>query len=247
MHAKYKSAIVGWICGFIVATIIFFDSFNHVKTTLLELLNSNTAMASATIFYAFLTYFLVSETKKMRKAQTEPEISITIQPSEEWINFIDIVIENVGLGSARNIRFEVISDFECEKGKFVSNIGYIKNGLDYFAPKQKLIFFLTSMVENFEEKITKRLEIKVIYQDKTNKSYDPTFKIDFSQLEGLIQSGNPPLYMIAEEIKKIQEDIHLISTGKKRIEVVAYTKNEIEEEKKEQKKLLERLKNKPLE
>jgi hypothetical protein len=52
--------------------------------------------------------------------------------------------------------------------------------------------------------------------------------------------------MIAEEIKKIKEDIHLISTGK-RIEVVAYTKNEIEEEKKEQKKLLERLKKKPLE
>lgn len=62
----------------------------------------------------------------------------------------------------------------------------------------------------------------------------------------MIQSGNPPLYMIAEEIKKIKEDIHLISTGK-RIEVVAYTKNEIEEEKKEQKKLLERLKKKPLE
>jgi len=69
---------------------------------------------------------LVSETARMRKAQTEPEISITIQPGEEMINFIDMVIENIGLGSAHKICFEVISDFEFEEGKLVSNIGYLK-------------------------------------------------------------------------------------------------------------------------
>lgn len=179
MQAKYKGAVVGWILGFIVAAIIFFNSLNQVKTELLEILNSTTLIAIATIF-------LVSETREMRKAQTEPEISITIQPSEELINYINIVIENIGLGSARNISFEVISDFEGEKGMFVSKIGYIKNGLDYFAPKQKLALYITKMFENYEVKITKCLEIKVIYYDKKNKQYDRTFKINFSQLEGLI-------------------------------------------------------------
>jgi hypothetical protein len=207
MQAKYKGAVVGWILGFIVATIIFFNSLNQVKTELLELLNSTTLTAIATTFYALLTYILVSETRKMRKAQTEPEISITIQPSEESINYIDIVIENIGMGSARNIRFEVISDFEGEEGMFVSNIGYIKNGLDYFAPKQKLAFYITKMFENYEEKITKCLEIKVIYYDKTNKKYDPTFKINFSQLEGLIKTEKPPIYRIADNIKEIADNI----------------------------------------
>ena len=54
----------------------------------------------------------------MRKVQTDPEISITIQPSESDINYLDMVIENIGLGSAQNIHFEVIPDFECEKESF---------------------------------------------------------------------------------------------------------------------------------
>lgn len=216
MQAKYRYTLVGGIFGFIVATIIFFNSLNHVKTALLELLNSTTLIAVATIFYAFLTYILVSETGKMRKAQTEPEISITVQPSEWWINYIDMVIENIGLGSARNISFEVISDFECEKGKFVSDIGYIKYGLDYFAPKQKLTFFLTNLLDNnnFEEKITKFFVIKVIYHDKTNKLLDHTFKINFNQFEGLIHTEKAPLFIIAENIKEMKENIKLFISSK---------------------------------
>ena len=64
----------------------------------LESLNRNSGVfnvifsglvAFSTIIYAFLTWSLVLETRKMREAQTEPNIIITIQPSEEWINFID--------------------------------------------------------------------------------------------------------------------------------------------------------------
>lgn len=213
MQAKYRYIVVGVIFGFIVATIIFFDSLNHMIKAQLEFFNSTIALA--TILYAFLTYILVSETSKMRKAQTEPEISITAQPSEWYINLIDMVIENIGLGSARNIHFEVISDFECEKGKFVSNIGYIKSGLDYFAPKQKLTFFLTSLDENFEEKKTKCIVIKASYQDKTNEHYYRTFTINFSQFEDLIHTEKPPLYIIAENIKEMKEYIKLFIASKK--------------------------------
>jgi len=42
-------------------------------------------VAVSTMVYAVLTWKLVSETKKMREAQTEPKISVSIQPREEWI------------------------------------------------------------------------------------------------------------------------------------------------------------------
>jgi len=38
------------------------------------------------------------------------------------------------------------------KGKFLFELGFIKNGLRYLAPNQKLQFFLTKITENFEEK-----------------------------------------------------------------------------------------------
>lgn len=127
---------------------------------LLEFLNQNsgafavifsTVVATATVVYAVLTWKLVSETRKMRQAQTEPKVSVTIQPREEWISLIDMVIQNIGLGLAYNIKFEATPDFEYAKSKFLSNLGFMKNGLKYFAPNQRLQFFLTSMIENFEK------------------------------------------------------------------------------------------------
>jgi len=58
------------------------------------------------VVYAILTWRLVSETRKMRETQTEPKIFITIQPREEWFNFIDVIIQNIGLSPAYGIQFQ---------------------------------------------------------------------------------------------------------------------------------------------
>jgi len=113
-------------------------------------------VAISTVVYAILTWRLVSETRKMREAQTEPKIFITIQPREEWINFIDMIIQNIGLGPAYDIQFKVEPDFKITKSRSLSEIGFIKNGLKYLAPNQKIKFFLTNLAENFEEKKNKK-------------------------------------------------------------------------------------------
>ena len=206
---------------------------------ILEFINQNSGafavifsalVAIATIIYAILTWRLVSETKKMREAQTEPKISITIQPREEWINLIDIVIQNIGLGPAYSIKFEINNDFEYAEGKFLSDLGLFKNGLRYMAPNQKLQFFLTSMVKNFKEKIEKPFEIKVTYKNATGKIYEDVYPIDFSQLIGLRQLGEPPLYKIAKNIESIRKDIRNFSIGFHRLKVIMYTKEDIEKE-----------------
>lgn len=208
----------------------------------LEFLNQNSGafsvifsaiVAIATVVYAILTWRLTSETRKMREAQTEPKISVTIQPREEWINFIDMVIQNIGLGPAYNIKFEVNPDFEYRKGNFLSELGFMKNGLKYLAPNQKLQFFLTSIVENFEEKTKKSFEIRVTYQNSVGKKYEDVYVIDFSQLIGLSQLGEPSLYKIAKNIEEIQKDIHHLSTGFHRMKVIRYTKEDVEEERKQ--------------
>jgi hypothetical protein len=207
---------------------------------MLEFLNQNSGafavifsavVAIATVVYAILTWRLTLETRKMREAQTEPKVSVIIQPKKEWIGLIDLLIQNIGLGPAYNIKFEVNPDFEYEKGKFLSELGLIKNGLKYLAPSQKLQFFLTSMRENLKEKIKNSFEIKVVYQNSIGKTYEDTYLIDFSLLIGLIQVGEPPLYKIAKNIEKIQKDIHDLSTGFHRLKVVRYMKEDIEKKK----------------
>jgi hypothetical protein len=165
---------------------------------LLEFLNQNSGVlaivfsavvAIATIVYAFLTWKLVSETRRMRKAQTRPIVSVITQSDEKYINFIEMIIENIGLGVAYNIKFEVNPDFEYAKGKFLSDLGFVKNDLKYLAPNQKLKFFLTNLTENFEEKTKKPFEINITYENSTGERYEDKFLIDFSGLIGLRQLG----------------------------------------------------------
>jgi len=191
-------------------------------------------VASATVVYAILTWKLVSETRRMREAQTEPKVSVCIQPREEWINFIDLVIQNIGLGPAYDIKFKISPDFEYAKDRFLSELGFMKNGISYLAPNQKIQFFLTNMIENFEEKMEKSFQVTITYKNSIGKTYEDKYPIDFSQFIGLTQLGEPPLYKIAKNIESIQKDIHYLSTGFHKMKVIRYTKEDVEEEKKEQ-------------
>lgn len=210
---------------------------------LLDFLNQNSAafnllfsaaVALATIVYAVLTWKLVSETIMMRKVQTEPKISANLQPTEKDIHFIELVIQNIGLGPAYKVKFKVDPDFEDKDLKLkLSEVGFIKDGLYIFAPNQKLKFPLVSLYKDFNEKIEKSFKLTITYQNIIGDTYKEEYPIDLSQFRGLSQIGKPPLYEIAENIICIQKDIHNISTGFHRLKVIRYTKEEMMEEDRE--------------
>jgi hypothetical protein len=209
--------------------IEFLDFFNKNSGAVTALFT--VGLTIVTLIYAILTWSISKETKIMRKAQTEPNISAIIQSEDESINLIDLIIKNIGLGPAYNVKFKINPDFEDRIiGGKLSEIGFIKNGLPYFAPNQEFKIFLTTLVENYQEKIKTTFEIKITYESNIHELYSNTYLIDFSQQSGL-SSGEPPLYRIADDIKQIQTDINNLSTGSKRLEVVSYTKEDIEEEK----------------
>ncbi|NBJ14039.1 MAG: hypothetical protein FNP40_00375 [Dehalobacter sp. 4CP] len=180
----------------------------------LDFLNKNSGAVNAistigltiiTLIYVLLTRNISKETKMMRIAQTEPNISAIIQSEEDCIKFIHLIIKNIGLGPAYNVKFKINPDYEDRiLGGKLSEIGFIENGLPYFAPNQEFKIFLTNMAESYEEKMKKTFEIEVIYKSNIHKEYSNTYLIDFSQLRGL-SSGESPLYRIANDIKKIRE------------------------------------------
>lgn len=159
---------------------------------MLDFLNNNNAILTltfsgvvsiATIVYAVLTWRLVSETRQMRKAQTEPKVSVIVQPKEDRIYFLDIVIQNIGLGPAYEIKFELNKDFECFSGTYLGSTGVFKQGMSYLAPSQKIQFFFTSMIENHNVKIESVFDIRVSYKDAAGSTYAEVYTIDLSHFK----------------------------------------------------------------
>lgn len=220
---------------------------------ILEILNNNSGafsviftavVATSAVVYAILTGKLVSETRALREAQTEPNISITTQSKEYEMGFIDLIIQNFGSGPAYNINFRITPDFKYTNRQRLSELNFMKKGLRHLAPNNKFQLFLTSLYEDFEEKAKTPFEITVTYQNKMGKIYEDGFTIDFSELEGVIQFEKAPLHKIAKSVERIQKDIGYVTTGFHRLKTVVYTKKDVEKERKQQLKKFEQYKKK---
>ena len=101
-------------------------------------------VALSTLVYAFLTWRLVAETRRMREVQTEPRVSVLVELNDQHGHGgMDLVIRNEGQGPAQNVRFEFQGDptyFDTDRP--IDQLPVIKNGLPYLGPNQTFRFLM---------------------------------------------------------------------------------------------------------
>jgi len=211
--------------------------------SIIEFINQNSGVitifftaivAISTVAYVRLTRKLVNETIELRKIQTRPQLSISILSRDPEVWIVDMIIENVGNGAAYNIQINPSSNFEMRDNREFNNIGFVKNGYKYFAPHQKLKFFFTNLTDKREEKENINFDIYVTYEDYSGKEYPLTYKVNLSEFYGIPRYGNPPIYDIADSLKKIEDSISKLFN--KKLEVNIYSEEDrirIEKEEKE--------------
>ena len=117
----------------------FIDEIN--KNTGFISLVFSLVVTVATVVTVWLNLRLVSETRRMREAQTEPHIQVTYKVRDEWINLLDVAIRNIGLGPAYDISFELRSDTVSEKVNnlvaSLEKLNCFSKGLVYLGPDQE--------------------------------------------------------------------------------------------------------------
>jgi hypothetical protein len=213
---------------------------------LLDFLNQNSGALTvifaavvmlSTVVYAVLTAFLVAETRRMRRAQTEPKVEVFIKHREEWINLIHAYVRNIGLGPAYKISFDISAESGGEGAQALiddfTKANFFKTGLKYLGPGQEQISGFSQMTEKFDQKIESVLVFDVRYEGATGKQYQEKFRLDFSEFKGRSQIGKPHLYAIAKHLETIKSDIHNLATGFKRIKADVFDSEDRDRERKE--------------
>jgi len=151
----------------------------------------------STVVYAVLTVVLVVETRKMRQAQTEPRVEVTIKPRDEWISLLHVHVRNIGLGPAYDISFIIEAETGGDGAKTLiedfTRTQFFKTGLRYLGPGQEVVSDYSPMVERFEEKLESVLTFEVRYRTATGKRYENRYRLDFSEFKGRTQLGKPHL------------------------------------------------------
>jgi len=217
---------------------------------ILEFLNQNSGalmvvftlfVAASTVVYAILTWRLVAETRSLRKAQTEPRIEVALRQREEFLGLAHIVVRNIGLGPAYDIRFSqrVISGGVSAEHLLaeLTQSNFLRAGLNYLGPGEHMTSSLTELLKDFEGKMNSILEFSVNYRSASAKPYSHFFSIDVGQFRGVSQFQAPHLHKIAERVESIKNDVHNIANGSARVQVDIHTAQDRAQERKQQEEL----------
>lgn len=185
--------------------------------TVIDWLNANdgSIIGIATVVLVGITGYYAYLTRRLLKASDTPEIAITLRPHEGYIHCVMLCIENIGTGAARDIQFQTDLSFKPDGERTLEEVGFLKNGIDYLGPKEKIEHFLVSVIGKLDKLKETPLEIGVTYTDslKLKRKHERVFRLDFGEDEGLATVGRSPLFEIANATKEIQKDLRHVTTG----------------------------------
>ena len=197
-------------------------------------------VAVSTVVYAFLTWKLVTETRRMREVQTEPRVSVRVQADHTGHPGYELIIRNDGQGVAKNVSFEFEGDPSYFRSSWVSRspprinqLPVIKDGLDYLEPNQVYRFPLgTVIAEEFERAAKSPWTFRTQYESLYGKRKKDICIVDFSQFRGMLFEPNH-LDKIAKHLDSLRKDIHRLTEGYANVRIVTQTKEEFLQEREE--------------
>jgi hypothetical protein len=161
------------------------------------------------LIFAFINIlvagFLLRETKKLREAETEPELSIYLQQNPKIPSHYDIVVKNIGRGPAYNLSFDFDKNadlIERQPHRKLYELGFFQ-GVEYLAPNQEYKSLFGGQ-ELLAEPHPVPLKIRAQYKNKNKKKYSNDFCIDPLDFWGTS-------YFAIKTIDDISKDLNEIS------------------------------------
>ena len=175
------------------------------NAALMNLIFSAVVMA-ATVVYAILTAALVRETRRMRSAQTDPDMAVYLEHDENSIGVLHFVIRNIGSGPAYELKFELkdmrMTDWAADS---IQRLSLWEKGLPYLAPGSSIKTVAGAVFQEGAKDFT--LTVTVSYGTADGSRRSSTYVLDFVNYTGITQLGEPPMKKLVKEIEAIRRTL----------------------------------------
>ena len=173
--------------------VVFSSSVGIFSFSLLiSVLDHNTSVvaAASTLILVLVTGYNVIKTNETARKQLEfqrnPIIAISVKENDSQIQIIDLIIENVGPGIAKNLRFDIHPQgFITLSGDPIEKLFFFQNGISIFPPKQKYTIHLTNLARKiYEIKEKYKIGDDHEWREKLKKELELTFVVKYENMYG---------------------------------------------------------------
>jgi len=186
------------------------DSLNAVLTLVFAGLVAvaTIVIARATNRYVKLNASLVEETRLLRKAQTDPRISVYLRPQELTSVIVDLVVRNDSQAQARNLTFQIEPDIYYFQNQKLSDVDFLQRIPSLQPAESRILPMWTGYwksIDDSENRIPDTVTIRVTYQDVIGNEKTDNFPLPLrSYSHGENWTGDTALDKIAESLKRLE-------------------------------------------
>jgi len=162
------------------------------------------------------------EARRARNDEDRPQIIVDADYTGRFTT--NIVVRNIGNGTAKNITFEFSAPLESTSGYDITELPYFQNGINFMAPQTDLPAVWDSyqnVVQNLRAKgLTHGITSK--YEDRQGERYETEWTINPLLLEGsgysdykgyedevqALQDQARALEQVSEDLKELKEAVN---------------------------------------
>ncbi len=167
-------------------------------------------VAPLTLGLVALTGILARETRAMWVQNRRPHVVVSIEP-HRYINFVELIVENVGQGPAFDINTLIAPDMTVRRnGKDVSLGSISLLCLPLLKPSQRVATFLGRWNEISPE----RAVAKVTCRDSLGQNLQFENVIDLASYKSIVTLGENSADKAAKELEKLRTAIESFVSGR---------------------------------
>jgi hypothetical protein len=164
------------------------------------------------------------QARKARDDTDRPQIIVDADYTGRFTT--NIVVKNIGNGTAKNITFEFSAPLQSTSGYDITELPYFQNGINFMAPQTDLPTVWDSyqnVVENLRAKgLTDGITITSNYEDRNGEPYQTAWTINPLLLEG---SGYSDYKGYDDEVQAVQDQARALEKISEDLEELKQTIN----------------------
>ena len=153
------------------------------------LLLATAKMAKSSKETSEATRLLTDENRILREDAKKPLILVKLKPKPEHGDFIQIVLGNLGQGSALNVRFRLDGDEEDFVKHEMMPVRGTAEPITFMSPGESEIYELGAGRTLFKPSTMKPFSVVIEYEDVDGQSYEKRIVLDVKQFDGLAWPG----------------------------------------------------------
>lgn len=176
-------------------------------------------IAMATVIYSGVTIWLSLETRWQRRAMSTPRLVCEIRPSSRNAPWPELIVQNVGMNPAFDIRFNGMNELSSRQKEFLGDraLDCLRAGMSSLRPGATIVSDLPHL--HAQDKIDlrkERLSLSIEFGEQPNspKHFTVPVVLDYSTTGYTLETTSDPLRLIDRRLQDINDTLRRLAESK---------------------------------